>query len=317
MEPGIILAALLAAVAVALAAGMVVRPRPALEARLRPYVQLRRTRLGQRADVAAALAHNTTTQASTLGRVFGPITHRIATIISNLVDVGDEAAIERRLHQAGMTGVTAADYRISQATRTLLGTVGGVFAGVWLGTVWGAPAFWAVVGIGLGAGWGITSARSKLTAAIETRSAAMRLELYSIAHMLAMLARANHTPATAIGQLCRRGSGPVVDELAQAQTWIAGGLTLAQAMERLSTETVEPAAARIYRILGDASQQGAHTADTLLSVAATLRAARREEIERLGTKRKGAMILPTLLVMAPVVFLYVVAPIPHFLFATT
>ncbi len=284
---------------------------------MRPYVQLRRTRLGQRADVAAALAVNTTTQATTAGRVFGPITHRIATIISNLVDVGDEAAIERRLRQAGMPGVTAADYRISQATRTLTGIIGGVFAGIWLGTVWGAPGFWAVVGIGLGAGWGVTSARSKLSAAIETRSAAMRLELYSIAHMLAMLARANHTPATAIHQVTRRGVGPVVDELTQAQHWIAGGLTLAQAMERLSTETVEPAAARIYRILGDASQQGAHTAETLLSVAATLRAARREEIERLGTKRKGAMILPTLLVMAPVVFLYVVAPIPHFLFGTT
>jgi hypothetical protein len=51
-----------------------------------------------------------------------------------------------------------------------------------------------------------------------------------------------------------------------------------------------------------------------MAVASTLRAERREEVERLGTRRKGAMIIPTLVVMAPVVFLYVVAPIPRFVF---
>lgn len=316
MDPRIVLAALLAAVAAAGLASTAVRPHRRLESRLRPYVQLRRTRLGQRADVAAALAVNSTAGQTTLSRVFGPITERFASAISALVDVGDDRAIERRLRQAGMTDIDARQYRITQATRALAGVIGGTLAGIWLGTVWGSPAFWAVIGIGLGVGWGLTSSRSKVNAAIEARSAAMRLELYTVAHSLAMLARANHTPAMAIRQICERGQGPVIDELVDAQHWIAGGLNLAQAMERLSVETVEPAAARIYRILGEASQQGADVADSLLSVAATLRTSRREEIERLGTKRKGAMILPTLLVMAPVVFLYVVAPIPRFLFGT-
>lgn len=89
---------------------------------------------------------------------------------------------------------------------------------------------------------------------------------------------------------------------------------MAQAMERLSIETPEPAAGRIYRILGEASQQGSDVAESLMTVATTLRTERREEIERLGTRRKGAMIIPTLIVMAPVVFLYVVAPIPSFVF---
>jgi pilus assembly protein TadC len=93
-------------------------------------------------------------------------------------------------------------------------------------------------------------------------------------------------------------------------------MTMAQAMERLSQETVEPAAGRIYRILGEASQQGSDVASSLMTVANTLRVERREEVERLGTRRKGAMILPTLLVMAPVVFLYIVAPIPRFVFGS-
>jgi pilus assembly protein TadC len=173
-----------------------------------------------------------------------------------------------------------------------------------------------VVGVGLGIGWGFTSARGKVNTAIEARTQTMRLELYTIAHLLAMLVKANHTPAMAIRQITQRGRGPVVAELREALHWVSGGLTLAQAMERLAAETVEPAAGRVYRILGEASQQGADVAGSLLTVAHTLRAERREEVERLGTRRKGAMILPTLLVMGPVVFLYVIAPVPRFVFGS-
>lgn len=314
MDTRIALVGLLVAYVAAQTAALIVRPRPALESRLRPYVQLRRTRLGQRADVSAALAIDSTAAFGPVRRIFNPIIEGFAGAVSRLVDSGDEDAVARRLRHAGFTDISPREYRISQAGRALLGVVGGVVIGLWLGAVWGSPALWAIIGIGLGLGWGLTSARSKLNAAIEARAQTMRLELYTIAHLLTMLARSNHTPAMAIRQVIERGRGPVVAELREAQSWVAGGLTLAQAMERLSQETVEPAAARIYRILGEASQQGSDVAEALLTVANTLRAERREEIERLGTKRKGAMILPTLLVMAPVVFLYVVAPIPSFLF---
>jgi Flp pilus assembly protein TadB len=279
-------------------------------------VQLRRTRLGQRADVSAALAIDSTSAYGPLRRIFSPIVDGFVGLVSRLVDSGDEEMVARRLRHAGLNDISAREYRISQAGRALLGVVGGVVTGVWLGAVWGSPALWALIGVGLGVGWGLTSSRSKLNSAIEARSRTMRLELYTVAHLLTMLARANHTPAMAIRQVIARGQGPVVGELREAQSWVAGGLTLAQAMERLSQETVEPAAARIYRILGEASQQGSDVAESLMTVANTLRAERREEIERLGTRRKGAMILPTLLVMAPVVFLYVVAPIPRFVFGT-
>ncbi|MDH3679404.1 MAG: type II secretion system F family protein, partial [Acidimicrobiia bacterium] len=303
-EPRVLLVGLLAAYLAAGLTALVVRPPSPLESRLRPYVQLRRTRLGQRADVNAALAIDSTADYGPLRRIFNPIIEGFAAFVSRLVDSGDEEAIELRLRHAGFVDVSPREYRISQAGRALFGVAVGVLVGFWLGAVWGSPGFWAVVGIGLGVGWGLTSARGKVNSAIEARSQTMRLELYTIAHLLAMLVRANHTPAMAVRQVIDRGRGPVVAELREAQNWVAGGLTLAQAMERLSTETVEPAAARIYRILGEASQQGSDVAESLMTVANTLRAERREEVERLGTRRKGAMIIPTLLVMAPVVFLY-------------
>ena len=313
-DPQIILVGLLAAYLAGGLAALVIKPHTSLESRLRPYVQLRRTRLGQRADVSAALAIDSTVDFGPLRRIFAPMVDGFAGFVSRLVDSGDEEAVSRRLRHAGFVDISARDYRISQAGRALTGIVGGVVGGYWLGAVWGSPAFWSLVGVVLGVGWGLTSARGKVNAAIEARAQTMRLELYTIAHLLAMLVRANHTPAMAIRQITDRGQGPVVAELSEAQSWVAGGLTLAQAMDRLSSETVEPAAARIYRILGEASQQGSDVAESLMTVANTLRAERREEVERLGTKRKGAMIIPTLLVMAPVVFLYVVAPIPRFVF---
>ncbi|MEM7337685.1 MAG: type II secretion system F family protein [Actinomycetota bacterium] len=313
-EPRTLLIGILLAYVAAGLAAMVVRTPPALEHRLRPYVQLRRTRLGQRADVNAALAIDSTADLGPFRRIFDPIIEGFVGFVSRLVDSGDEETIRRRLRHAGFIDVTPREYRMSQAGRALVGVVGGVAAGFWLGAVWGNPSFWALVGVGLGIGWGLTSARSKVSAAIEERTQVMRLELYTVAHLLAMLVRASHTPAMAIRQVTERGRGPVVGELREAQSWVAGGMTLAQAMERLSIETAEPAAARIYRILGEASQQGSDVAESLMTVANTLRAERREEVERLGTRRKGAMIIPTLLVMAPVVFLYVVAPIPRFIF---
>ncbi len=315
-EPRVLLIGLLAAYVAAGLSSLIIRPKAPLEARLRPYVQLRRTRLGQRADVTAALAIDSTADFGPLRRIFNPIVEWFAGFVSRLVDSGDEDEIASRLRHAGLTDVSPREYRISQAGRALLGVVGGVLAGLWLGATWGAPGFWSVVGVGLGVGWGLSSARSKVNAAIDKRTQTMRLELYTVAHLLAMLVRANHTPAMAVRQITDRGRGPVVGELREAQSWVAGGLTMAQAMERLANETVEPAAARVYRILGEASQQGADVAESLMTVANTLRAERREEVERLGTKRKGAMIIPTLLVMAPVVFLYVVAPIPRFIFGS-
>ncbi|MEL7210907.1 MAG: hypothetical protein AAGK32_22170, partial [Actinomycetota bacterium] len=140
IDTRILLIGLLAAYVATGLAGALVRTPPALESRLRPYVQLRRTRLGQRADVNAALAIDSTADFGPLRRIFNPIVEGFAALVARLVDSGDEATVAQRLRHAGLGHISAREYRISQAGRALVGTVGGVLGGLWLGAVWGSPS---------------------------------------------------------------------------------------------------------------------------------------------------------------------------------
>jgi hypothetical protein len=48
----------------------------------------------------------------------------------------------------------------------------------------------------------------------------------------------------------------------------------------------------------------------LLSLAEDVRESRREAIRRAATKRRAAMLIPTIAVLAPVMLLFVGAPLP-------
>ncbi|MFZ4583832.1 MAG: type II secretion system F family protein [Acidimicrobiia bacterium] len=301
--------ALLAATAVAAAVGLVIRPVRPLGARIRPYAQLSRSRMGRGSDVAAiALVADETMSSGAAGDTFGPMVRSVADALSRLVDAGGEDDLLRRLRAAGMNDVTPEAYRMRQLGYLACGTAGGVTLGVLLGGAAMALFFGT-----LGAVWGATVMRSKLGRATRERCALMRTELYTVAQMIAMYLRAGRGSVQAVQALVDRGNGPVVDELREALAWMSGGRAQADAYDDLAATTAEPAAARLYRMLADAARAGGDLADALLSVSDDLRNDRREDLERMNTKRRGAMLFPTIAVMAPVVILWVVAPIPSML----
>jgi hypothetical protein len=55
-------------------------------------------------------------------------------------------------------------------------------------------------------------------------------------------------------------------------------------------------------------------ADALLALAEDLRAARREDLNRIMAKRQTAMALPLVMVIGPILILFVAAAIPHVVF---
>ena len=303
-EPTALVAAVLAAVAAALCAAVLVPPTKRLAPRTRPYAQLARSRLGQPADLTPLIPLGAAVSGSTVARVLLPLARALARRLSELVDAPGDQLLQLRLRQAGFAETSPEQYRMRQ----LGWTVSAAAIGGLLGALFGRASMLMLGGLGLL--YGATYWRGRVNTAIKTRAARMRIELYTVAQLLAMMLRTGHGTIESILLVVRRSRGPVVDEMAEALGWIAGGLSEAEAFERLAEDTPEPAAARLYRLLATGTRAGADLGSALLTVSDDLRAARREDVEREATRRRGAMLIPTIVVMAPVVLVFIAAPLP-------
>jgi Flp pilus assembly protein TadB len=279
---------------------------PALTTRIRPFSHLSRSRLGRGADVSAISVLGEAPTGSVPGRVFAPMALGLAGSLSGLIDMGGDDVLARRLRHAGMDDMTPEHYRMRQ----LAWTVGAGAAGISLGMLRGSTTMALLMGAA-GCAWGATIVRGRVNRAIRDRTTTMRAELYTVAQLIAMYVRAGRGSVQAVQAVCDRGTGPVIAELREALSWMAGGLGQADAYDRLADDTAEPAASRLYRLLADSIRSGGDLGGALLTISDDLRAERREDLERQAVKRRGAMLVPTIAVMAPVVLLWVVAPVPQ------
>lgn len=308
-DPQILLAGVTAAIGVATAVGQIARPPRRLTARVRPYAQLSRSRLGTgSADVAVLETDAAPHQA--VAAVFGPMVRRLADLLGDLLDAGSPEIVDRRLRHAGLADVSAEDYRMRQ----LAWAVGAVATGVATGIALGQSAAVVLLLGGLLGLPGATYWRSRVNRAIEARQAKMRVELYTVAQLLAIYTRTGHGSVEAVREVTQRGRGAVVGELTEALSWISSGTAPRAAYERLADVTAEPAAARLYRMLASAASSGGDIARALLAFADDLRNERAEDVARSAIRRRTAMLVPLLLLVAPVMLLFVAAALPHLVF---
>ena len=207
-------------------------------------------------------------------------------------------------------GVSAADQR----TRVVSHIV--VFGG--MGGVLGIAVMRsAVLTLGLtivGAVYGGSRARGRLDRAIHDRAERMRLELYTVNQLLAMHVRTGAGPIQAAQRVVDRGAGAVVDELAQVLTAVRRGAAEPASFRLAADATPEPAAARTYKLFAAGAERGVDLAGGLRALSEDLRDARREEIRKTATKRRAAMLVPTIAVLAPVMLLFIAAPLPSVVF---
>lgn len=304
----VLVAALASGIAAACLVLAIWPPTRRLAPRIAPYAQRARLLMGQPVD--ASLFHETGATRSD-GRVLAPLVQAAAGWLSNIVDAGGDEQIARRLRQAGRRDLRPEQYRLQQLTSAAQGM--GLFVVVALVSA-PSPATVLLATV-TGAMWGAMRWRSGIDKAIERRKETMRAELYSIAQLLAISLRAGTSTVVALRELANRGGGAVGDELHDALDAIDHGATQRAALEHLATETPEPAASRLYRLLATTDQgTGDILADALLKMADDLRSQRREGIERLATRRRFQMLVPTVALMAPVMLLLLAAPIPTFIF---
>jgi tight adherence protein C len=176
------------------------------------------------------------------------------------------------------------------------------------------PAPRALALVALGILIGVTRNRGQIDRAIRNRQEVMRIEIYTVNQLLAMRVRAGGGVVHAVQQIVERGRGEVVSELAEALRLHRAGMKAADSFSRLASLTPEPSCARTYSLLAAADERGADLAQALLDLSEDVREARREAMRRSATRRRAAMLVPIIGILAPVMLLFVGAPLPQVIF---
>jgi tight adherence protein C len=309
IEPMVLLASLCSALAVGALAVRVVPPTRRLGPRLRPYTIAARTSLGGSADVGAVADGGS---GSAIRGVFIPLVAGLADRLSRLIDQTGDETLALRIRQAGLfPHIAEADrlaaYRARQLGSLLAWVTGAVAVSLVLALSTGRGVMMLVLAVVVGA----TRLRGRLDRAIEDRQARMRIEIYTVNQLLAVRARAGGGVVQAVSQLVARGRGEVVSELREALRLQRAGMRAADAFHRIAEQTPEPFCARTYSLLAVADDRGVDLAEGLLSLSEDVREARRAGIRRNATKRRAAMLVPTIAILAPVMLIFVAAPLPR------
>ncbi len=239
----------------------------------------------------------------------------IATAVGRLVDASGDEALALRLRQSRLFDGLAAEERVAAFRIRQLGAmVGGATFGALSGVLTGRGAPMVLLLVGLGVGWGATLWKGRVDAAIEARRRTLRIELFTIDQLLAMRVRLGRGVIGAVRTTVHRSRGEVVADLAEALRLHRGGLAASDAFRRIAGVSPEPHARRLYELLATAEERGTDLAAALLALANDVRDDRRDALSRRATRRRAAMLLPILGLLAPVLVMFVAAPLPWIIF---
>ena len=227
-----------------------------------------------------------------------------------MVERRSDEALRLSLTQAGFYDVTPDDYR----TRTVGAVILFGVAGATLGIFALHSLVLTLALMACGAIFGASRTRGRVDRAIAERRERIRLELYTVNQLLAMHVRTGAGPIQATQRIVDRGHGVLVDELDGVLRAVRSGSSEPDAFRRAADLTPEPGAARTYKLFAAGAERGVDLAGGLRALSDDLRDARREEIRKTATKRRAAMLVPTIAVLAPVMLLFIAAPLPSIVF---
>jgi tight adherence protein C len=301
-----IVAALCAAGAAGTTSYQLIRPPRSIARQIAPYTAVARSHLG----VEVESIPEPLVSGEVIRRVLGPLGSIVTNGLSRLLGLTDRQALDLKLRQAGQP-MTLEQYR----RRHLQNAIGAPIVCGLLGWAMGSTLM-VVLFMAAGAFAGSRRMPDRLRSLTRRRATRIRSDLPTIAWMLTPRIRNRMTVVVALADLVRQGSGPVIEDLARALSLIGNGFSESGAFDQIAKESAEPAAARFYAVLSAASSGGIDLVPALLELARELRTQRREEVERASAKRQMAMIIPDLAFMAPVLLMFLIAPIPRLLFGT-
>lgn len=245
-------------------------------------------------------------------RLFGPIVLAAAHAMGRIADRMGEQQLTLRLRQARLyPGLEDRD-RVASYRLGVLGTAV-MFVGLGAGiTVVLRQSTPVVLAASLGLGLvGALRVRGRLDRALEQRRSIMKIEISTINQLLAIRVRSGSGVMHAVGEITERGRGEVIGELRMALRMHRSGMSAPAAFRRLAEITPESYCARTYKLLASSEEMGVDLASGLRALADDARQARRETLRRSATKKRSAMLIPTIAILAPVMLLFVAAPLPQ------
>ena len=245
-------------------------------------------------------------------RLFGPMILAAAHAVGRIADRMGEEQLILRLRQARFyPGMEDRD-RVASYRLAVLGTAV-MFVGMGAGiTLVLRQSTLVVLAASVGGGlMGSLRVRGRLDRAVEQRRSVMKIEISTINQLLAIRVRSGSGVMYAVGEITARGRGEVIGELGVALRMHRSGMSAAGAFRRMAEITPESYCARTYKLLASSEEMGVDLAAGLRALADDARRARREALRRSATKKRSAMLIPTIAILAPVMLLFVAAPLPQ------
>lgn len=280
------------------------KPFPKLSSKLSPYDTVVRVRLSGSATSIGTGKKLTIETSSILFELFRPMYESAQRLILKIASIDDFDRTTLKLLHAGLEP-NVETYRTHLVKKILLFTGAGIF----LGTAIGSPK--ALIFFPLILGFiAFSKTKASLDKRIENRRLAIRSELYTVDQLLALYVRTGSGVSQALLSIAHRTNGIVSQEINEVLKRVRAGIPIDESLYIAARNTPEPHAMRTYKLLAAASHRGVDLTQGLLDLAKDLRRTLREDIKATGAKRRAAMLLPTIGILAPIMLLFVAAPIP-------
>lgn len=271
---------------VLIVAGAPILQRHGLDARLAPYLDLRRP-APLRATSARALRQ------------------RVAQRLSAALGGGE--SVRRRLQRAGR----APDLEAFRAEQVVWASGGLLAGGALSAALWwhGATSVTALVASVLLSGAAAFAARDWLL----SRQAALREqrilgEFPTIADLLALSVAAGEGAVAALERVVRASSGELCVELRRALADVRAGAPLTDALGAMAGRTELPALARFVDGVIVAVERGTPLAEVLKAQAQDVREARQRALVESAGRKEIGMMVPVVFLVLPVTVLFAVYP---------
>ena len=157
---------------------------------------------------------------------------------------------------------------------------------------------------------GSTRSRKRLEREVLERARRIRQELYTVNHLLAMHVRTGSGPIQAVQRIVDRGRGAVVEDFAALLAAIRHGVERGRSVSpRRRADTRAERGAYVSTARGGLGTR-VDLGVALLALSEDIRDARREQLHKDAVRRRAAMLVPTIAILAPIMLLFIAAPLP-------